>query len=269
MSIFGDRRRKLCPVCGVALTVDNHAVWRIPFTKVNVTELNGAYVDHLPLLTGDATIYQYSECDCRSVFLNPYEDQTESYRTSTFHEKKFEAGCLVPNMSGGFVEQYRRWIEPHIQWKTGWLLDAACGAGQYLFLAQHVQNRVAIDLSLASVSAIERNSYGKIEGQHLDLCTDEIPDPQYDFIIFSEAYEHVSEPFAAVANLTRALQPGGKMFMTAQAVAGGLPIRPEEPIYASAEGLLNMFKKLKLEPIEMKLSSGRWKILLRKENLSM
>ena len=87
-----------------------------------------------------------------------------------------------------------------------------------------------------------------------------------DFIILSEVFEHLSEPRAAMANLVPLLRSGGRMFFTAQCTEGRLPVRPEEPIYATRGGMEKLLSDVAtgLTVVEWKEAAGRWKIVLER-----
>jgi SAM-dependent methyltransferase len=238
----------------------------IPFAEIESTQLGGAYLNMLPLLRDDAKTYSYSFClECESIFLNPYDGDMAKTYTSTV--RPFEGGR--PTMEGGFPEQYESNIKPHFEDEYQFLLDAACGAGQYLFLAMDDgdwDRLVGIDLAKPTLDQIREYSNGKILTYQVDLAAPkpQIPMAPYDFVIFSEAFEHVEYPRRSMQALTTNLNPGGKMFFTAQATEGGLPVRPGEPIYTTEEGLRALIGELSLTVIDFKLSAGRWKVVVEK-----
>jgi len=268
MKQHGNKYRDTCPVCSRAAPPDS--IWKIPFSRVEQTQINGAYLRNLPMLDEAGQLYCYTQCSgCESIFLNPYDaEDADRYKRSTFHAGKF-AGSR-PSMTGGFQTQFDVMVWPRLQEHQGGFLDAACGAGQYLFAALdhgYPGRLVGIDLAEAALSTIAQHGGGKITTQQVDLSE---PNScahlgMFDFIAFCEAFEHVEYPRNAIHSLANCLNSGGRLFFTAQAPGGGLPIRPEEPIYSTERGVLSTTDSAKLIVEKIEMISGRWKVLCKKK----
>jgi len=217
-------------------------------------------------LDDGAKIYAWSRCDgCGSLFLNPYSDARDNYRRSTYHAGKFTDGR--PTYEGGFIGRWAHMQKFMPESPVG-LLDAACGAGQYLSMAADSGlfsgPILGMEISEMSVAAINMNAKagaGFVKAEAWDLDAAPIVGRVFDFIIFSEAFEHVQEPRAVIKSLAGALSPRGRIYFTAQSPHGGLPIRPGEPIYTTENGLRELLDHLSLRVVHFELSSGRWTVV--------
>ena len=270
MSTHGNKERKACPVCEDAAF---ETVWRIPFTRVSpAVVVNGASTDMLPILDANGVVYQYARCrSCGSLFLHPYRgDDVNDYRNSTHHVKRNDD----PAVWKGYENQYRQWIAPHVRESDRILFDGGCGTGQYLLLAskdKRWDRLIGTELSGPSIAHVNGLSPGLIEGHQLDLHSTEglgrvVAAGGADMVVFSEVFEHVEHPRVVMSNLCGLLRPGGRIFFTAQATEGRLPVRPGEPIYTSREGLTRMLGWLRLNPLISQEEAGRWKVVAEKKS---
>ena len=269
MKAHGSVTRESCPVCSSTAIIRNY--WVIPFSRVEVTRVSGARMDQVPILSDDATIYIWALClGCNSAFLDPHEDEREGYRGRKTHAAKIVDG--IPIMEGGYLGRWKH-ISSFVKPEYCCLMDAACGAGQYLWRARDETEHTwkhAWGMEIAEPSVAEINKHaskkmwaktGDLDAEGADLLGD---DPRPDMIIFSEAFEHVEHPRVAMLNLTEILAPGGRMYLTAQSPTGDLPIRPGEPIYTTEKGLKGLLEELSLTIVDWSLSSGRWTAVVEK-----
>lgn len=277
MKVFGDTERTSCPIC---LSTDINPLWRVPLSPMKEIEINGAFTGMFPILDLESTIYWYSVCcTCESIFLSPYDSSTRrSYRTSEFHSSKFED----KERWAGYQRQYDAHIKPALAGLQAGsplrLLDAGCGAGQYLFCALadtsfKFSALVGMELSKPAIDKINleadtRGLTSIISGYQVDLdAGHELLDlelPAFDFIVLSEVFEHLEAPFTAMKEMAAALVRGGRIFYTAQCPEGKLPIRPAEPIYMSAKGQVLLLERVGLRALSVKLEAGRWKTVAEK-----
>ena len=262
MKDYGTTERTACPICGHGKIKKNH--WRIPFYKTEALRVKGAKTENLPVLEDASKIYSWSQCQgCLSVFMDPYVPSGPAYRRRTTHAQRYENGR--PIMEGGYLGRWQQ-ISSYFKAGSTRFLDAACGAGQYLWLAHEDafpwKELTGTELAEASVKAINEhgNKYG-IRAHAIDLDEESLKLDKQDFIIFSEAFEHVEFPRTALGNLAQALTPGGRIYFTAQSPDGGLPIRPHEPIYTTKDGLMKLIKDLQLKTLLFIQSSGRWTVV--------
>jgi ubiquinone/menaquinone biosynthesis C-methylase UbiE len=85
-----------------------------------------------------------------------------------------------------------------------------------------------------------------------DICADNsllIPDSSFHIIICTEVLEHVSNPFAAVAEINRILKPGGRVYVTTPfnfRIHGPLPDNWRFTIH----GLRQLFSNMNVLSIE-------------------
>ncbi len=277
MKIFGNATRKQCPICQSKKV---GSLWTIPFSSVKETEVNGAFTNMLPILDVESTVYKYSLCNnCQSVFLSPYDQAArESYKTSTFHSSKFED----KERWQGYVNQYNNHIKPALLPLVNdeglRLLDAGCGAGQYLFCAAEDKSinyklLVGVELSLPAVELINKEAeircQKQIMGHQADLDeTDSLLSldmPPFDIVVLSETFEHLEYPLIAMKSLVRSLRAGGRIFYTAQCPGGNLPVRPAEPIYMSEKGQHILLDSVGLRMLTTKVEAGRWKTVAEKK----
>jgi len=272
MKTFGDTQRSTCPVCG---SVHLEALWRIPFSRLEKDlQVHGAYFNMVPLLDAASTVYCYSICmSCESIFLNPYDGGARAaYRESNFHADA--AARKDTARLQGYQNQYDAWIKPWLQpWSSLSVLDAGCGAGEYLFCALRDRpagfaKLIGAELSRHSVAAVNTMAPAGsgICAVQADLDTPGALDgfSAANFIILSEVFEHLEHPTIAMKNLVGAMLPGSRMFFTAQCPGGQLPVRPAEPIYTSAKGLEALLAELGLKTLIMKIEAGRWKTVVEK-----
>lgn len=265
MQEHGSQTREECPVCGALDLHRNY--WRIPYAPIDpLVVIAGARTNKAPILDDDCIIYSWARCEgCGTVFMDPFNPSVESYRTRTSHADRFKDNR--PPMEGGYLGRWNH-ISSYFKSEYKSFLDAACGAGQYLWQAvedeAHDWERVeGLELAAPSVDAINTAALltdKPIRAYTLDLG--ELPLPtKYDFVVFSEAAEHVEYPRVALRTLVGGLNPGGRIYFTFQSPAGGLPIRPAEPIYATEKGVRGLCKDLGLALLDFKLSSGRWTVV--------
>jgi len=268
MKIHGNQHRDKCPICGSRDFLKNH--WRIPYMNIEPVVSGGVKISMAPLLSSDCKIYSWSLCQaCGSTFMDPFAPSKESYKSRMTHAEKFIEGR--PNMKGGFEWRwgvYSKFVKP--EYRS--FLDAGCGAGQYLWLAHEGEypwdTLTGWELSEHSVRAINYNSPETVQGgcevaieaDVVDLDIPFEPVEQFDFIVCSECLEHFEQPTIAMANLVKALAPGGRFFFTCQSPTGGLPIRPAEPIYASKKGMELLVAEMGLNILYFKDGGGRWLI---------
>ena len=272
MITFGDTHREHCPICASS---NVEKLWTIPFSKIAPpVKINGAMTSMAPILDVDSTVYCYSSCgSCQSIFLDPYDGTARAaYKTSRFHAT--EAAKHDTARLQGYQNQYDNWIKPHLpSIPKVRMLDAGCGAGEYLLCALHDRptgfaGLMGVELSKHSVETVNSTSPNRVllSAQQLDL--DEPGSlahlAAFDFIVLSEVFEHLEFPRVALANLARVLATGGKMFFTAQCPGGNLPIRPAEPIYTSEVGLHRLMQELGLTVLISKMEAGRWKTVVQK-----
>lgn len=268
MKTYGNTTRSECPICTGPLGPSD---WRIPFTRLAEPFVAaGGTVHALPLLDPDAPVYEWSTCTvCGSISLNPYDaSQKEEYRQSDYPVRRARDEKAAAN----YAARFKAWIAPQLRASDRVFVEAACGHGPYMALARAARpaggwaRLVGLELSRPAVEHLRRTAPPTIEAYEVDL--DEtgalrsiLADASADVVVFSEAFEHVERPRAALHGLASVLRPGGRLLFTAQATGGGLPIRPGEPIYTSRAGLCRVIDEAGLRALAIEVSSGRWKIV--------
>lgn len=269
---YGDAHYTACPMCE---SESIQAIWKIPFARLaEKLPLSIGTVQYLPTF-GATTIYEYSRCDtCQSVFLNPYKQARKDEYASRDNPGAATKIAEATSIDHPSWKKYRARFESHLRPympKHGELLiDAACGGGQYLLLARD-EDEVHFDRSLGlelSPLAVEHLRSQGIAAEACDLdtdtCRDIVPDGSADFVIFSEAFEHVISPFACLRRLVNMLKPGGRLFFSAQRMDPELPIRPGENHCLSKQGLDLIISRLNCAPVSVHERPGKWLVVLEK-----
>ncbi|NMB90578.1 MAG: methyltransferase domain-containing protein, partial [Chloroflexi bacterium] len=95
--------------------------------------------------------------------------------------------------------------------ERGRILENGCGLGTYLLrLAPNASQAVGLDVELQRTAQARQRADQVVcgVGEHLPFC------PQYfDLILSNEVIEHVQDDRAAVAEIVRALRPGGRLVL--------------------------------------------------------
>jgi len=104
------------------------------------------------------------------------------------------------------------------QLKPGKILDAGCGRGFYshsLSLFPFVKEIHGVDINTEYISIAKKHCTDKkIKLTKASLCSLPYPDDYFDYIVFSEVLEHISDEEKALNELRRVLKKGGIMSIT-------------------------------------------------------
>jgi hypothetical protein len=117
-----------------------------------------------------------------------------------------------------------------------------------------------VELEEPSVDYINSLGYGQAYARNLDSINALKDLGRFDCIVLSEVFEHIEHPRHAFYNMVNALNTSGVLWFTAQATEGKLPIRPEEPIYTSYQGMIQLLSSNGMSTDRILLESGRWKV---------
>lgn len=90
------------------------------------------------------------------------------------------------------------------------VLDVGAGVGQYRSLFAHCEYR-AHDFGLEPATA---GHYTPLDYQS-DITAIPVPDASFDVVLCTEVLEHVPDPIAALREMARILEPGGRLLITA------------------------------------------------------
>lgn len=266
-SIYGDRHLSRCPVCEGSDTMD---LWRIPMSRLpEPLSIFGGSFTQLPTRETPAPIACYDFCrSCHTVFLNPVPaNSKERFRRSTYFVTK-----MAKESEWRGYERIFDLFAPAIPEGAKVMLDAACGVGQYLRLAQkrspgRWKRLIGLDLSNGYVEDMRRHG---IEAHAFDLDSDDIDkvvgQDQVDFITFCEAVEQVDHPLRVLRKLVRVLKPRGRLFFTAQRYGSDArgPVRPAEQIYLGAKGIEQLTLRLGCRVVGMSDSNMRYYVTLER-----
>jgi SAM-dependent methyltransferase len=247
-----------CPVCG---SNEIGELWRLPQSRLDTiarlhapgSAIDGTYLDSLPTLAAPQSIYRFDICGrCESIFLNPKEDDQAAYvdDASKVHQFRREG----PVGFDDAVATYLGAMPPG----TSRVLDAACGAGQALYLLRERRpelDLIGLELSQPAVDFL--NDELGITAYAVDLDQDDltasVAPGSIDFIILQEAFEHVRAPLTVLRKLAELLRPGGRIHFTAQFWGDNpLQIRPGEPIYINQRGFDLVVEETGLELIALR-----------------
>jgi ubiquinone/menaquinone biosynthesis C-methylase UbiE len=267
-SIAGTVRIHRCPICS---SKQVNPLWAIPLSRIQpAVVVTGANTELWPILDLKSHVYCYDGCEaCGSIYRNPADGGSkEGYRTTTRYDGLLDDTTRLR----GHRAQYDAWIRPYIPHEEDLsIIDACCGAGEYLTfaLSEHPKAKlVGIELAERPMAELHRRYSGRITTHVQDVdepqaLVKHVDAGSFDFAIWSESFEHVADPPMALQNITAVLKRGtGRLFMTAQSTEGKLPIRPEEPIYTSAEALKQLFTRAGLQVDKLVLEAGRWKAIV-------
>lgn len=99
------------------------------------------------------------------------------------------------------------------------LLDAGAGEMQYRKFCTHL-NYVSQDLAQydgsGNAAGLQTGSWDTTGIDIVsDICSMPIEDASFDAVLCTEVLEHLTDPLKALQELTRVLQPGGKLILTA------------------------------------------------------
>ena len=266
-SIYGDRHLAHCPVCEGS---DTMGLWRIPMSRLpEPLSIFGGSFTQLPTRETPAPIACYDFCrSCHTVFLNPVpSDNKERFRRDTSVVTK-----MANESEWRGYEQMFDLFAPAIPEGAQIMLDAACGVGQYLRLAQkrspdRWKRLIGLELSNAYVEDMRRHG---VEAHAFDLDSDDVGKvvgrDQVDFITFCEAFEQVEHPLRVLRNLVGVLKPGGRLFFTAQRYGRDArgPVRPSEQVYLGAKGIEQLAGWLGCRVVDVSDSNMRYYVTLER-----
>jgi len=115
------------------------------------------------------------------------------------------------------------------------ILEAGCGVGaQTVVLAHRFPEAeiLSVDISETYLAQAEERvkscGYTNVTFRHADLASTDLPPESADHIFVCFVLEHISEPEAALANLYRALRPGGSVTVI-EGDHGSAIFHPESP----------------------------------------
>ena len=118
------------------------------------------------------------------------------------------------------------------------VLEIGCGRGGLAawLVQRNPRMYLAADFSGSAVSAASRNeSARRAAFVEADIQRLPHPDSSFDLVVSCETVEHVSEPSAAIRELSRVLRPGGRLFLTT-------------PNYLSTLGLYRAYLRVRGRP---------------------
>ncbi len=153
--------------------------------------------------------------------------------------------------------QFWDWIAPlkpeDFQGKT--VLEAGCGKGRHSFLMAGYQPQalICIDLSDAILTAAEyTKAFPRVDCIRADLGKLPAQDGRYDVVICLGVLHHLEDPRAGLAELWRALKPGGTLCLWVYAREGnGWIVHLVDPL---RKGITSRIPTKLLRPILLPLS---------------
>ncbi|MBY0320959.1 MAG: methyltransferase domain-containing protein [Reyranella sp.] len=266
-TIYGEQKVAACPVCNGSDTV---GLWRIPMTRLEEPiSLFGGSMQQAPTRHVPAPIFCYDFCrSCDTVFMNPVPQSVKQrYRKDDYYIAKM----AKPEEWRGYEDLYDLFA-PAIPANAKVMLDAACGIGQYLRIAQRRADRkwerlVGLDLSEAYVKDMQKHD---IDGRGIDLDRDDLgavaKPGSVDFITFCEAFDQMERPLEVLKKLLKVLRPAGRLFFTAQRYgkdASG-PVRPSEHLYVGQKLIEQLPARLGCRVKQVTTSNMRYYVMLEK-----
>jgi SAM-dependent methyltransferase len=115
-------------------------------------------------------------------------------------------------------EQFRRWTS-HLapaDWRGKWFLDVGCGAGRnsYWAMTYGAAGGKAIDIDARSLEAAREN-LAQCPGVTVESCSayEIVERDVYDIAFSIGVIHHLEDPALALARMTQATKPGGKVLI--------------------------------------------------------
>jgi 2-polyprenyl-3-methyl-5-hydroxy-6-metoxy-1,4-benzoquinol methylase len=233
--------RKHCPLCNSKVT---NKIWSIPFEKVSdPIKINKINLNLYPMLSSK-NIYDFYLCnECESIYLNPVS--SGGHKDDALHYiKKMKS----KDNWKGYYNRYDHFSK-FIPKNAKVFMDVACSVGQYAQIAKEKaeypwKRIICLEYSASYVKYMKSIN---MEAYKVDLHSDNIEkvigSNDVDFVVFSEAFEHMNDSLLVMKKLSKTLRPGGRIFFSAQALGGSLPIRPAETLYINEKGIKTLCKK--------------------------
>lgn len=254
MNVYGDIYRDTCPVCGSESVESGY--WRLPLISTGqFFPIYGALTDLVPCLNATSR-FDWDRCEqCEAVYLNPLAE-VQGHGASDA-AKRFENTGRHSLYQSRF-ERVARWIS--VAAET--VVDVASGAGELLDMYRWAGGRgrtVGLDCCQVYTDWMRQHGHDAYE---IDLTKEKVSwkVTNADFIIFSEAFEHMRDALFVMRGIVEALRPGGRVFFSAQALGTELPIRPSESIYVTSHTVTVLLSRLGLSVLEARCEAGRWLI---------
>lgn len=260
--IFGNIKRSVCPLCNGK---NANEEWKIPFSKIDKISISKVGVDVYPMLNSKE-VYVFYKCnDCESIYLYQLEDDEGHSDNATHYIKKMKNR----ESWNGYINRYN-YFKKFINKDSRVFLDAACSVGQYATLAKCDK---ALNLSRVVCLEFCKNyvKYMKDKGfnaHKINLNSEEVSkfvkESSVDFIVFSEAFEHMFDSLNVMRKLVKTLKPKGRIFFSAQALNGSLPIRPGETLYITEGGVNILSELLGCKVVDLNKRHDRFFVTLEK-----
>lgn len=266
-TVFGDRRLTRCPVCRSSAIAP---LWRMPMTSLKQPiDAFGNRFGHIPMLRVPTKLYCFDFCDtCETIFLNPvHGGRKQDLRKADRHIAGTQDPA-APHDHETVCESFVRWIPDN----ATVMLDAACGAGQYLQMirsrtSQRWSRLIGLDLSEKYVKHVAGQG---IEAHVFDIDDDDlfriVPARNVDFISFLDGFRLVERPLDALAKLLGVLRPGGRLFFTARRYGADVQstVEPDEPFYIGDTVVSELPGRLGCRLVDNVLSDTRYYLVLEK-----
>jgi 2-polyprenyl-3-methyl-5-hydroxy-6-metoxy-1,4-benzoquinol methylase len=233
----GDMYHECCQVCE---SKNIRSIFKIPYYLGENKDL------FCTPTYGTNVVHEYYICDdCETRFKNPYNSKEhERRKDSNAGTSKVDAAKKKPHL--GFA-RYKTHIKPYIQSDAKVIISAACGAGPFLRLLKE-ENKYDRIIGMELIP----QCLEYIRSQGMEAHSIDLKDPDCvkgfeavaDFIIFSEAFEHVMYPLQTFRNMLAMLKPKGRLFFSVQRIHDELVMNCYEHYAVTEKGLDMMAEKL-------------------------
>ena len=137
-------------------------------------------------------------------------------------------------------------VKQRSQYAQGRLLDLGCGGGPYREMFSSVSSYIGLDI------APDSNVDVAGDGQALPFM-----DSCFDTVLCNEVLEHVPEPSLLMAEISRALKPGGFLLLTTPQT-WGLHHEPHDYYRYTHYGLRHQAEKAGLQVVSITPTCGVW-----------
>lgn len=173
----------------------------------------------------------------------------------TSWEKRFNSQRTIGEVASGAALMRNAWVAAVAKTipEGALVLDAGAGECQYKPLLAHTEYRAqdfAQYYGMTDGPQQEQWHYGQLD-YVCDITDIPVDTDTFDAVICTEVLEHLSEPVAALEELTRVLKPGGVMILSAP-LGCGLHQEPHHYFGGFTPWFYrHFFEKFGIEPVEI------------------
>jgi SAM-dependent methyltransferase len=182
----------------------------------------------------DFEIRNCTECGLVYVSPQPCADELPSFYAGMYADREAES---IASRSLGHVEKHLRRIVQRHHPNGGRLLDIGCGYGRFLAGMQGPNWQLAgTEISETAMTHVQETVSGA-EIHHGLIEDVDFPEVSFDVITMIAVLEHVKDPKATLARVSKWLAPGGTLLVQVPYIAPFIRLKrllPFAPVYFEA-----------------------------------